>query len=85
MEHLKRFHQQGTVIVVLHDLSLSARYCDHAVVMRAGKVIDFGKVENTITAEKMSRLLKCLFIKLFMKTSNSFIVSLHFIFYEEEI
>lgn len=85
MEHLKRFHQQGTVIVVLHDLSLAARYCDHAVVMRAGKVIDFGKVENTITAEKMSRLFEVPFIKLFMKTSNSFIVSLHFIFYEEEI
>ena len=63
MEHLKRFHQQGTVIVVLHDLSLAARYCDHAVVMRAGKVIDFGKVENTITAEKMSRLFEVPFYK----------------------
>lgn len=63
MEHLKRFHQQGTVIVVLHDLSLAARYCDHAVVMRAGKVIDFGKVENTITVEKMSRLFEVPFYK----------------------
>lgn len=31
--------------------------------MRAGKVIDFGKVENTITAEKMSRLFEVPFYK----------------------
>ena len=58
MEHLKRFHAHGTVIIVLHDLSLAARYCDHAIIMKAGEIIDQGLTENVLTAEKMSRLFE---------------------------
>ena len=58
MEHLKRFHAHGTVIIVLHDLSLAARYCDHAIIMKSGEIIDQGLTENVLTAEKMSRLFE---------------------------
>ena len=58
MEHLKKFHTHGTVIIVLHDLSLAARYCDHAVIMKAGQIVDQGPTDHVLTAEKMSRLFE---------------------------
>lgn len=58
MDHLERFHHGRTVIVVLHDLSLAARYCDYAIVMKEGRIIDKGTTEETLTQEKMSALFE---------------------------
>ena len=40
MKELQNF--SGTSIVVLHDLNLAARYCDHIVLMKDGKVLKTG-------------------------------------------
>lgn len=40
-----------TVVMVLHDLSLAARYADHLVAMRAGRVIAQGGPREVVTAE----------------------------------
>ncbi|SDM71919.1 iron complex transport system ATP-binding protein [Cryobacterium flavum] len=49
---LERNRQHGTtVVMVLHDLNLAARYADHLVVMRAGKIIATGAPADTLTAE----------------------------------
>ncbi|MFE7465339.1 ABC transporter ATP-binding protein [Streptomyces sp. NPDC057499] len=45
-------HESGrTVVMVLHDLNLAARYSDHLVVMRAGSVLAQGHPREVITVE----------------------------------
>lgn len=46
MEELRRF--DGTVIIVLHDLGLAARCCDHAAVLREGAVIAAGAADEVL-------------------------------------
>jgi iron complex transport system ATP-binding protein len=40
-----------TVIMVLHDLAMAARYADHLVAMRGGRVIAEGSPREVVTAE----------------------------------
>ncbi|WP_167041545.1 ABC transporter ATP-binding protein [Salinibacterium sp. ZJ454] len=40
-----------TVVMVLHDLNLAARYADHIVVMAAGRIIASGPPAEVISAE----------------------------------
>ena len=47
MEELRRF--DGTVVIVLHDLGLAARYCDHAAVLLAGEVVAEGAAQDVLT------------------------------------
>ncbi|MEU9319827.1 ABC transporter ATP-binding protein [Streptomyces sp. NPDC048295] len=45
-------HESGrTVVMVLHDLNLAARYSDNLIVMRAGSVLAQGHPRDVITAE----------------------------------
>jgi iron complex transport system ATP-binding protein len=44
----------ATVVMVLHDLNLAARYADHLVVMAGGGVVAAGQPEEVITAELVS-------------------------------
>ncbi|CAN5310641.1 ABC transporter ATP-binding protein [soil metagenome] len=39
-----------TVVMVLHDLNLAARYADHLVVMSAGSIVKAGRPADVITA-----------------------------------
>lgn len=39
-----------TVVMVLHDLNLAARYADHLVVMRHGRIVANGTPADTLTA-----------------------------------
>ncbi|MFE4949949.1 ABC transporter ATP-binding protein [Leifsonia sp. NPDC056665] len=40
-----------TVVMVLHDLNLAARYADHLVAMRAGSIVASGDPAEVVTAE----------------------------------
>ncbi|MCS0599802.1 ABC transporter ATP-binding protein [Streptomyces sp. LP11] len=45
-------HESGrTVVMVLHDLNLAARYSDNLVVMQAGSVLAQGHPRDVVTAE----------------------------------
>ncbi|MEU6115932.1 ABC transporter ATP-binding protein [Streptomyces sp. NPDC047117] len=45
-------HERGrTVVAVLHDLNQAARYADHLVAMRAGRIVAQGPPAETVTAE----------------------------------
>ncbi|MFC9583478.1 ABC transporter ATP-binding protein [Streptomyces yangpuensis] len=45
-------HESGcTVVLVLHDLNLAARYSDNLIVMKAGSVLAQGHPRDVITAE----------------------------------
>ncbi|GAA1738385.1 ABC transporter ATP-binding protein [Isoptericola hypogeus] len=47
-------HTRGTtVVMVLHELNLAARYADHLVVMSAGKVVGQGEPSAVLTEESV--------------------------------
>lgn len=45
-----------SVIVVLHDLNMAARYCDHIVALQQGRVVLEGAPADLLTAEALSRI-----------------------------
>jgi len=47
-----------TVIMVLHDLNLAARYSDEIILMDSGKVVDFGIPQEVITKENIEKVYK---------------------------
>nr|WP_165970088.1 ABC transporter ATP-binding protein [Nonomuraea terrae] len=51
LELVRHLHQEAgrTVVMVLHDLNLAARYADRLVAMRAGKVISSGTPHEVLT------------------------------------
>ncbi|WP_405797826.1 ABC transporter ATP-binding protein [Streptomyces sp. NBC_01506] len=45
-------HDQGrTVVIVLHDLNQAARYADHLVAMKEGRIVAEGRPDEVVTAE----------------------------------
>jgi iron complex transport system ATP-binding protein len=45
-------HERGrTVVAVLHDLNQAARYADHLVAMKAGRIVAQGAPDKVVTAE----------------------------------
>lgn len=46
--------RSGTVISVLHDLNLAARYCDRLVLMHQGQIIADGTPEMVLTEDNIS-------------------------------
>jgi iron complex transport system ATP-binding protein len=50
-------HERGrTVVMVLHDLSLAARYADHLVAMRDGRIVAQGPPREVITTELLAEV-----------------------------
>ena len=56
MEDLRRF--KGTVIVVLHDIALAARYCDEIVMLERGRVLAKGAPEEVLTPQRLSEVFE---------------------------
>lgn len=45
-------HERGrTVVAVLHDLNQAARYADHLITMKAGRIVARGRPSEVVTAE----------------------------------
>lgn len=42
-----------TVIMVIHDINLAARYCDSIIVMKQGRIIAMGSCEETLTKQNI--------------------------------
>lgn len=51
MEILKNF--QGTVIMVLHDLSLASRFCDNIILLSKGHIFASGKTNEVMTLDNL--------------------------------
>jgi len=57
MEHLRRLASEGTaVIIVLHDLTFAARYCDRLVLLDAGAVAATGRPNDVLRPETLARV-----------------------------
>ena len=63
VDRLNREHGR-TVVLVLHDLNLAARYASHLVAMRGGEVVAAGPPEHVVTAETVREVfgLECLVV-----------------------
>ena len=49
LQHLSDAASNGiSIIIVLHDLSLAARFCDHVILMHDGRIYDAGEPEHVI-------------------------------------
>ncbi|WP_420609634.1 hypothetical protein [Candidatus Poriferisodalis sp.] len=44
-------HLQIDSIVVLHDLNLASRYCDHLALLNHGKVVHQGRPDDVLRSE----------------------------------
>jgi len=51
--HTLRETRGTTVVMVLHDLNLSARYADHLVAMRDGRIVCEGKPAEVVTEDRV--------------------------------
>lgn len=46
--------QRRTIVMVLHDLELAARYADHLIAMRDGRIVADGAPSAVVTEELVS-------------------------------
>lgn len=52
---LKTLQKQGTCIVmVLHDINLALRFCSHAILLNEGGLVKQGKIDDVLTAQRLS-------------------------------
>jgi iron complex transport system ATP-binding protein len=56
MELLRGRAARGAVVVVLHDLTLAARFCDRLVLLDRGKVVAEGKPMDVLTPDTLARV-----------------------------
>ncbi|MCM3656278.1 ABC transporter ATP-binding protein [Agromyces mediolanus] len=57
MELFARLNRQGrTVVAVLHDLNHAARYADHLIAMRDGRILAEGPPSDVVTSERVEEI-----------------------------
>ena len=56
--HRLRAERGRTVVAVLHDLNQAARYADHLIAMRDGRVVAAGPPREILTADLVRRRLR---------------------------
>lgn len=49
-------NEELTVLMVSHDLSLAARYCDKLILLNGGRIKAAGKVEEVLTEENLQKV-----------------------------
>ncbi|WP_182652929.1 ATP-binding cassette domain-containing protein [Dietzia sp. CQ4] len=57
MELFAHLNRDGrTVVAVLHDLNHAARYADHIIAMRDGRIVATGTPEQVVTSERVEEI-----------------------------
>ena len=52
----KAAHEKGTVLAVVHDLALAARYADRVIVLEKGRVVADDKPDYALTPERIAQV-----------------------------
>jgi iron complex transport system ATP-binding protein len=59
MEHLAALAADGrAVAVVLHDLTLAARYCGRVILLDGGKVVATGAPREVLSAQRLAEVYR---------------------------
>lgn len=58
LQGFTRSRENFSVIVVLHDLSLAARFCDRLILMNQGAVVSNGSIATVLTEDNLKRYYK---------------------------
>jgi len=60
LELLKRLNQEKevTIVAVLHDMNLAARYSQEVLLLHDGKIITMGQTEDVMTVENLQKAYK---------------------------
>jgi iron-siderophore transport system ATP-binding protein len=58
LELVSRLHAERgrTIVMVLHDLNLAARYADHVVAMRGGRIVAQGRPAEVLTVDLLAEV-----------------------------
>lgn len=57
MELFAHLNRQGrTIVAVLHDLNHAARYADHIIAMRQGRIVAAGSPTEVVTSERVEEI-----------------------------
>lgn len=56
-QHARTHNDQG-VVVVLHDLSLAARFCDKILLMHEGTIVASGTIDSVLSEENLREFYK---------------------------
>jgi len=58
MKHLRRASVElgRTVVIVLHDINFAGHYADHICAMKDGRVVEFGRPDEIMTDEVLTRV-----------------------------
>ncbi|WP_430782093.1 ABC transporter ATP-binding protein [Actinoplanes sp. G11-F43] len=63
---LRRLNAEAgkTIVVVLHDLNLASRFCDHMIAMAGGRIVAEGPPGEVVTAELVAKVfgLNCVVV-----------------------
>lgn len=54
---------EGTVIMVLHDLSLAVEYCDNVILMKTGKIIRQGRSGEVLVPSLLQEIFEVPFVR----------------------
>lgn len=54
---------EGTVIMVLHDLSLAVEYCDNVILMKTGKIIRQGRSREVLEPSLLQKIFEVPFVR----------------------
>ena len=55
--------QKTTIIAVLHDINMAAKYCKQILLMKDGKVFAAGKNEDVLTVENLEAVYEIPFFE----------------------
>jgi len=56
LQKLKKFSQKGKgIVVALHDPNLALKYCDRVIIIKEGRVLAKGKIEEEMNSRIMSQ------------------------------
>ncbi|MBE6350195.1 MAG: ABC transporter ATP-binding protein [Spirochaetaceae bacterium] len=55
----KQCQNNKTVIMTIHDINLAAQYSDYILLLKDGKILDFGKTEKVFSEANLSHCFDC--------------------------